>query len=371
MSNYQIRFQYKNQGIFIQCQKDELMNDIINRYGTKSGLSINKLYFLYDGKTINTDLTLGKLNDEDKEVLINVYPKEIEQNEIEKLTLEKSTQCSDAATKNYENEILLKIQIKESNINNTIFFLDNSDGLYDENGGIVRHNHDNLNELNENNTRLIIDGKTVSFKKSFIPTKSGIYSIKLSFKIKLSNCAYMFCSCKNIIDIDFSKFDTEKITDMKFMFYDCSGLKSLNLSSFNTQNVINMENMFSECSSLTTLNLSSFDTQNVISMKGMLCGCFSLVIVNLSSFYTQNVENMECMYFGCSSLTSINLSSFNTQNVINMKYMFSRCSSLKKVNLSSFSAEKASTFCMFYGCLNLWSCGSSDKNIVREFKHRN
>ena len=84
----------------------------------------------------------------------------------------------------------------------------------------VKHNNDNLNELNESNTSLIIDGKKESFKKSFIPQRNGIYLIKLIFKNKISNCAYMFCECKNIIDIDFSKFNTENITDMKYMFED-------------------------------------------------------------------------------------------------------------------------------------------------------
>ena len=51
----------------------------------------------------------------------------------------------------------------------------------------------------------------------------------------------MFCECKNIIDIDFSKFNTQNVTDMKYMFYGCSSLTTLNLSSFNIKNVIDME----------------------------------------------------------------------------------------------------------------------------------
>ena len=69
-----------------------------------------------------------------------------------------------------------------------------------------------LNGLNESNTFLIINGKKVPFIKSFIPEKNGKYSIKLIFKNKLLNCAYIFCECKNIIEIDFSKFNTDNIT---------------------------------------------------------------------------------------------------------------------------------------------------------------
>ena len=59
----------------------------------------------------------------------------------------------------------------------------------------------------------------------------------------------MFCECSNIIDIDFSKFKTEKVTDMSNMFYKC---------------------MFSHCSSITIINISSFNTHNVNNMDSML-----------------------------------------------------------------------------------------------------
>ena len=67
---------------------------------------------------------------------------------------------------------------------------------------------------------MIIDGKTVPFKKYIIPTKNGNYIIELLFKNKFSNCACMFCECQNIIDIDFSKFKTENVTEMRAMFID-------------------------------------------------------------------------------------------------------------------------------------------------------
>ena len=123
-----------------------------------------------------------------------------------------------------DSEITLKVKIEESDLDDIIYFLDNTEGEYDTTEEDVEHYHDNLDELNEKNTLLIIDGKTVTYEKYFIPKKTGIYSIKLLFKIKLSNCAFMFCECHNIIDIDFSKFKTENVTDMKYMFFNYSGL---------------------------------------------------------------------------------------------------------------------------------------------------
>ena len=57
MSNCQIRFKYNQKDIIIQCQRNELMSDIISHYGTKSGLSVNGFYFLYKGDKINPDVT--------------------------------------------------------------------------------------------------------------------------------------------------------------------------------------------------------------------------------------------------------------------------------------------------------------------------
>ena len=313
------------------------------------------------------------------------------------------------------NAISLKIKIEESDINEEIYFLDNTNGAYYEGGkGNVNHNHDNLNEINENNTTLIINGQTVPFKKYFIPTKIDTYSIKLSFKNKLSNCAYMFCNCKNIIDIDFSKFNTENknenyfdekqffielfgallgsllgefffegffgiligllfglligfssfkktgnIINMQSMFNGCVGLKSLDLKFFNTSNVTNMESMFYNCTSLSTINLSSFNTQKVTNMCYMFGNCTSLATINLSNFNTENVTNMCYMFGKCSSLTTINLSNFNTENVTNMAYMFGGdlfggCSSLITLDLSSFNTENVKTMkSMFEDCSSL------------------
>ena len=259
---------------------------------------------------------------------------------------------------NKSNELTLRIKIEEIDLNKPIYFLDNTD------------KHDNLCEMNESNTTLVIEGNTVPFKKSFISTNIGTYNIKLLFKCKLSNCAYMFCQCNNIIDIDFSKFNTEKITDMQRMFYYCSSLTSLDLKSFKTDNVTTMYEMFEGCESLTTLDLSSFNTEKVTNMCCMFYYCSGLESLDLKSFNTKDVTIMEGMFFECSSLKSLNITSFNTQKVTNMQYMFQNCCSLSTLNLSSFNASNADTSLMFDYCQNLQSCGSSDANIVKAFKNK-
>lgn len=51
---------------------------------------------------------------------------------------------------------------------------------------------------------------------------------------------------------------------MSGMFRECRNLKQLDVSRFNTANVTTMEEMFYCCESLTQLNVSNFNTANVV-----------------------------------------------------------------------------------------------------------
>ena len=118
MSNCQIRFKYGQEDIVILCKRNELMRDILNRYAKNLELSINEFRFLYNDIQINTDLILSQINNKDKEIIINVYPKEIEgnKNEIKKSDLINSIKCTDISTKSSENEIVIKIKIEQRDL---------------------------------------------------------------------------------------------------------------------------------------------------------------------------------------------------------------------------------------------------------------
>ena len=124
------------------------------------------------------------------------------------------------------------------------------------------------------------------------------------------NSSWIFSGMDNVQEIDLSKLDTSKVTNMNRMFAGCSNLVSLNLSSFDTSHVTNMKEMFHKCSSLTNLDLKSFDTSMVTSMNHMFSDCSGLKNLNVSSFNTRNTKNMDFMFSWCSSLTSLDLSSF-------------------------------------------------------------
>ena len=74
---------------------------------------------------------------------------------------------------------------------------------------------------------------------------------------------------ENILELNFSRFDTSKVMNMNGMFKGMSNLNTLNLSNFNTSQVTDMSSMFNDMRSLTALDLSNFDTSKVTNMECM------------------------------------------------------------------------------------------------------
>ena len=254
--------------------------------------------------------------------------------------------------KNNKNEIKLTVKVEKDDINEKIYFLDNTDDeitigfnlneISDDDFKEIkeRHNHDFLKELNESNTELYINNKKYKYEKYFIPDKEGEYNILLKFNILMTDCSYMFYECFNIINIDLSSFDFQNVTNVKFMFANCCGLANINLFSINTINFNNMSSMFANCSKLTNLDLSSFDTKNVTDMTGLFSKSDNLANINISSFNTQKVKSMISMFFDCSNLTNLDLSSFDTKNVKYMITIFSGCDNLKEIKINPNFNEK-------------------------------
>ena len=126
MSSCQIRFLYNKEDVVIKCQRNELMRNIIIRYGIEARLSIEELCFFYNGYKINLDLNLDQVNDKDIEILINVEQSENVKNEdkSQKLNYIKCPQCFDEVIVEFSKdyEIILsdtkhtkKIKLKDYN----------------------------------------------------------------------------------------------------------------------------------------------------------------------------------------------------------------------------------------------------------------
>ena len=260
--------------------------------------------------------------------------------------------CNNFRDKNlmkYEkNEISLLAKIEEKDINQKIYFLDNS------------YAHDKLRELDKKNTELYINNKKYEYNKYFEPESDGIYLVTLKFKnIYIKNCSNMFYNCKNIINIDLSFFNYKNMKNLSYMFCGCHLLKSLQyISNWDTKNVTDMSYMLNKCSSLVTLSdISNWNTKNVNLMFGMFYNCSSLKsLPDISKWNTKNVKDMSYMFNNCSSLISLpDISKWNINNVQNMSYMFANCSSL--ISLPDISKWKISgnKIGMFDGCILLKS----------------
>lgn len=178
------------------------------------------------------------------------------------------------------------------------------------------------------------------------PTDKTAYYHAEPEKVYLNtNSSMMFFSgdseqkIKNILELDLSKFDTSRVTNMSHMFNGMRNLTTLNLSNFNTSNVTNMGGMFFNMTNLTAFNFSNFDTSKVTDMGSMFYGMSSLTTLDLSNFNTSQVTIMGGMFYGMSSLITLNLSNFDTSNVTDMRSMFNGMTNLASLNISSFNTQ--------------------------------
>ena len=162
-----------------------------------------------------------------------------------------------------------------------------------------------------------------------------VNDIIISWNTSLTSCKELFINFGNIISVNFSNFDSSKVTDMSKMLHGLNNLKTLDLTNFNTSLVTNMENLFYDCG-ITSLNLSHFDTSLVTNMRYMFYDCFNLKILDISNFNTSSVKDMESMFYNNIALISLDLSSFNISSVLSMRNMFSNSISLIYLNLKSF-----------------------------------
>ena len=190
--------------------------------------------------------------------------------------------------------------------------------------------------------------------------------VELFWEEDIIDCEAMFSGVNNILEINFSNFDTSKVTNMRWMFAKCQNLSSLDLSNFDTSKVIDMDFMFANSNSLASVDLSNFDTSQVITMRSMFSEGCNLVSLNLSNFDTSKVTNMEGMFAKCIHLAFVDLSSFNTSEVIDMDQMFYDCYDLVSLDLSYFITSRVNNYYrMFYSCNTLTSLNLFNFNISK------
>ena len=169
-------------------------------------------------------------------------------------------------------------------------------------------------------------------------------NVTLKFDIDIKTCENMFANLDKIIEINLSKFDASKVTNMKSMFYKCYNLEKIEFGKIDTSKVENMESLFEYCKKLSSIDLSNFDTSSVITMSSMFRHMEKIKYIDASSFKTPKLTNMYDMFGYCYELLYVNLSSFDTSKVVDMRGIFVDCWNLRFADLQNFDTSLVTTF---------------------------
>ena len=344
---------YKNKNIFIiQCKFGEnakcFNGKVINinnyefQYNISNNYSLSGCPILYiDNNNLIKVIGINKGQDLYKNYNHGIFIGEI----IKQQNINKDS--------NDNNYITAEIDIKDDEINEEIRII-NSYEEFERCLGNKDFEKEKMNEELIKTFEIKLNNASIPFTYLYKFPKKGIYTIKYSFNKIFNNFNHIFSECVNIISIDLSKFNSEKITNMSYAFYKCKSLSKINFSNINTLNVNDMSYLFCRCKSLINIDISNFNTSKVNNMKDMFSWCESLIEINLSNFNTKNVTDMYGMFCGCKSLVNLDLANFNTNNVTDMNLMFCGCRNLEIINLENFRTDNVTDMIdMFSGCQKL------------------
>ena len=149
-----------------------------------------------------------------------------------------------------------------------------------------------INKEIEDKFKFLIDEKSYKERKHKFSEEKE-YTVYILLDSDINKLNYIFSGCECLQEVDFSCFNSDKITDMSYMFLNCSSLKKIIFpENFNTKNNTNMNSMFCNCSSLEEIDLTSFNTKNVIDMASMFSGCSKLktIIVKSKASTDKNIK---------------------------------------------------------------------------------
>ena len=139
----------------------------------------------------------------------------------------------------------------------------------------------------------------------------------------VTNMTYMFANCgeQNMTELNLpNTFNTSNVTNMSSMFSGEKKLTKLILpESFDTSNVTDMKGMFWGCSNITELDLTKFNTSKVTNMSNMLSmGKIEKIYVSEynentdKGWTTKNVTNSTGMFLGCNEIVGGNGTKYNS-----------------------------------------------------------
>ena len=260
------------------------------------------------------------------------------------------------------NKIELKYRIDEiKRINKNIKLFDPI---------FVKNNKDKLsieiNNKKQNELSVYFENKKDEQEINVILTEDKKYSI--------TDMSYMINNCKNLVSVDFSRFDTKNITSTEAMFQMCP-LKDIPsiISKLSFPNLTNVRAMFCKCINIKTIPdlCNIFNKTNKISDISMLFnGCINLKeIINFNKWYLPNITDMSYLFNRCKEIATINFGKITSENIINMCGLFNCCeklSSIKQMVWKTNNVEDMSI--MFQRCINLYRLDDIHKFNTKNVK---
>ena len=235
-----VEFIYKGNSKIIECNPNEKMKDICNRFSILSELKKEDIEFRYNNNTLNDELSFDQLSENKNSIKIFVDDKE----KFDEITI---------IYRRNDNKKVIKLF-------GYIF---------------VKENRGCCNIVHE--------GKKYKLKEYFKNYSKDILIIKLKYINFIRSIKYMFHKCSTLLAVpDINKLNINKFNDLSFMFYNCQLLSSLpeGISNWDTSNITHMYFMLYNCKSLTSLpDISKWKLSKIRSIECMFCNCISLSFI--------------------------------------------------------------------------------------------
>ena len=137
----------------------------------------------------------------------------------------------------------------------------------------------------------------------------------------------------NLVSLDFSNFDSSKITSVENLFTNFKSLKYIDLSNFG-ESLTSMKGLFKDLNLLESITLRNIKSSKVTSIESMFENCVALESIDLSEIDTTSLTNMNNLFSGCSNLKVIDFTNLNLENIGSFSNIFNGLSNFEQIILT-------------------------------------
>ena len=144
-------------------------------------------------------------------------------------------------------------------------------------------------------------GKTLIGPRDSFEVKNGT-KVDILFSNELSGMPSIFKDNVDIISVDFSNFNSSKISEISDLFNGCSSLKSVDLTRFKLLQIKSLQNVFKNCKELTSVNISYISSSKIETVENCFEGCSSLKVLDISGLDLFNLNSYDRVFYEATHL---------------------------------------------------------------------